>query len=85
MSGTTHESVGISEMLFGSALFLQADVYEPNHRESFWGSNYERLATIKKNVDPENMFTVWQGVGWESQEFDRCVYKELRPDGVDLQ
>ncbi|KAL0564427.1 hypothetical protein V5O48_017620 [Marasmius crinis-equi] len=31
-----------------AAYVNEADVYEPNHEETFWGSNYERLLEIKQ-------------------------------------
>jgi FAD/FMN-containing dehydrogenase len=44
----------------------KADTYEPDHRNAFWGAkNYARLATIKKQVDPNNVLAVWHGVGFE--------------------
>lgn len=50
---------------------VQADVYEPNHQDAFWGSNYARLARIKKQVDPQNVLQVWHGVGFEGQSSER--------------
>lgn len=52
----------------------QADTYEPDYRNSFWGAkNYVRLAAIKKRVDPQNVLQVWHGVGFdESSSLWRC-------------
>ncbi|KAK3991555.1 Tetrahydrocannabinolic acid synthase, partial [Cladorrhinum sp. PSN332] len=49
----------------------EADRYEENWQETFWGGNYERLAGIKKVVDPQDV--LWCGVcvggeGWEEVE-----------------
>jgi FAD/FMN-containing dehydrogenase len=49
----------------------EADPFEPNYHEVFWGANYPRLQTIKKMVDPHNVFWCracvgnegWQEVG----------------------
>ncbi|KAJ7089173.1 FAD-binding domain-containing protein [Mycena belliarum] len=42
----------------------EADVNEPNHEVSFWGSNYPRLLQIKKKYDPENVLSCWHCVGY---------------------
>ncbi|KAJ3821172.1 hypothetical protein F5880DRAFT_1666568, partial [Lentinula raphanica] len=42
----------------------EADVYEPNHEVSFWGSNYERLLEIKNKYDPGHILDCWNCVGW---------------------
>ncbi|KIK63617.1 hypothetical protein GYMLUDRAFT_221811 [Collybiopsis luxurians FD-317 M1] len=43
----------------------EADVYEPNHEVSFWGSNYQRLPEIKNKYDPLHLLDCWQCVGWQ--------------------
>ncbi|KAL4985204.1 hypothetical protein BDW68DRAFT_148011 [Aspergillus falconensis] len=43
----------------------EADTFETDPVVSFWGEeNYARLLAIKKEVDPTNLLTVHQGVGW---------------------
>ncbi|KAJ7224129.1 FAD-binding domain-containing protein [Mycena pura] len=37
----------------------EADVYEPNFEESFWGTNYERLVAIKRKYDPDHLLDCW--------------------------
>ncbi|KAF5391920.1 hypothetical protein D9757_001789 [Collybiopsis confluens] len=37
----------------------EADVYEPNHEVSFWGSNYQRLLKIKIKYDPSHLLDCW--------------------------
>lgn len=60
-------------------------VYEPNHQGSFWGDNCARLSSIKSSVDPNNLFSVWQGVGWAGPDdtLYQC-YQQNRPKGVQL-
>lgn len=49
----------------------EADPFEENYHEIFWGANYPRLVSIKKAVDPEDVFWCracvgnegWQEVG----------------------
>lgn len=49
----------------GGSYLNEADAYEPNWKESFWGSNYRRLYQIKQKWDPEGLFIVRTGVGSE--------------------
>lgn len=50
----------------GGAYMNEADVLEPEWRQSFWGDeNYERLVTIKQKYDPTNFFHCWKCVGWD--------------------
>ncbi|KAJ7813124.1 FAD-binding domain-containing protein [Mycena olivaceomarginata] len=37
----------------------EADVYEPNFSQSFWGSHYDRLLTIKRKYDPDHLLDCW--------------------------
>ena len=48
----------------------ESDYFEKDWQRSFWGSNYERLATIKKKVDPGGLFFVHHGVGSEGWSAD---------------
>jgi hypothetical protein len=52
------------------AYMNEADTEEPNFKESFYGSNYDRLLSIKDEVDPWSVFYVVTGVGsdrWYSE------------------
>lgn len=51
----------------------EADVWERNHTVGFWGERYERLARIKREMDPGNVLVNWQGIGWDR---DRAVAEE---------
>ncbi|PYI17264.1 FAD-binding domain-containing protein [Aspergillus violaceofuscus CBS 115571] len=56
----------------------EADPFEPDPVSAFWGkANYERLLRIKKEVDPENMFTVHQGVGWDRNDGRYQCYPDV--------
>ncbi|EKM56467.1 uncharacterized protein PHACADRAFT_207699 [Phanerochaete carnosa HHB-10118-sp] len=46
------------------AYFNEGDVYEPDHEQSYWGSNYKRLLEIKEKYDPYRILDCWQCVGW---------------------
>jgi hypothetical protein len=50
----------------GGAYINEADVQEPNWQDSFFGGTYERLAKIKKEVDPWNLFWAPSTVGSEA-------------------
>lgn len=45
----------------------EADYFEADWQNQFWGVNYERLLRIKQDVDPGNLFTVHHGVGSEER------------------
>ena len=51
----------------------ESDFFERSWQQSFWGSNYPRLA-VKKKYDPTGLFFVHHGVGteeWSSDGFTR--------------
>lgn len=41
----------------------EADYFEPNWQQSFWGDNYARLLEIKHKVDPKGLFQCHHCVG----------------------
>ena len=54
----------------------ESNYFERNWQQSFWGSNYARLATVKKKYDPAGLFFVRHGVGseeWSDDGFTRLV------------
>lgn len=46
----------------------QADPYEPNWQQAFWGDNYERLLEIRKKYDPDGVFYAISTPGTEDWE-----------------
>ncbi|KAL4966334.1 uncharacterized protein BDV14DRAFT_208312 [Aspergillus stella-maris] len=58
----------------GGAYGNEADTFETDPISAFWGEeNYARLLRIKEDVDPTNVLSVHQGVGWNSgDERWRC-------------
>jgi len=54
----------------------ESDYFEPDWQGSFWGSNYSRLAEVKRQVDPDDLFFVHHGVGsegWSEDGFTRLT------------
>jgi FAD/FMN-containing dehydrogenase len=52
----------------------ESDFFERAWQQSFWGSNYPRLAAVKKQYDPDGLFFVHHGVGsdeWSADGFTR--------------
>ncbi len=43
----------------------ESDYFEPDWQRAYWGTNYDRLLAIKRNIDPDNLFRVRNGVGSE--------------------
>ncbi len=49
----------------GGSYLNEADVMEPDFQRSFWGSNYDRLLSIKNKYDPWDSFWAPTAVGSE--------------------
>ncbi len=52
------------------AYLSESNYFDQNWRRSFWGSNYGRLAAVKRAYDPEGLFFVHHGVGSEAWNDD---------------
>jgi FAD/FMN-containing dehydrogenase len=48
----------------------ESNFFEKNWQQSFWGTNYSRLAAVKKRYDPNDLFFVHHGVGSEEWSDD---------------
>ncbi|MFC4528733.1 FAD-binding oxidoreductase [Dyella halodurans] len=57
----------------------ESDYFEHDWQASFWGTNYPRLASVKRKYDPEGLFFVHHGVGSESWSEDG--FTRLRSQG----
>jgi len=56
----------------------ESSFFERDWQESYWGSNYPRLLSIKRKYDPGGLFFVHHGVGseeWSSDGFTRLVQR----------
>jgi FAD/FMN-containing dehydrogenase len=52
----------------------ESDFFERDWQQSFWGTNYPKLADIKRKYDPDGLFFVHHGVGsddWSVDGFTR--------------
>lgn len=49
----------------GGTYLNEADGYELDFQDSFWGENYPKLYQLKQKWDPHNLFIVRSGVGSE--------------------
>ena len=52
------------------AYWAESNYFEKNFQQAYWGSNYPRLAEIKKKYDPDGLFFVHNGVGSEQWSTD---------------
>jgi FAD/FMN-containing dehydrogenase len=53
----------------------ESDFFEKDWQRSYWGSNYPKLAAVKKKYDPDGLFFVHHGVGSEEWSADGFVRK----------
>ena len=52
------------------AYVSESNYFEKGFQQAYWGSNYPRLAEIKKKYDPDGLFFVHNGVGSEQWSAD---------------
>ncbi len=56
----------------------ESDYFDTKWQRSFWGSNYPKLAAVKKKYDPDGLFFVHHGVGseeWSADGFTRLALR----------
>lgn len=54
----------------------ESNFFNKDWRQAFWGSNYKKLAAVKKAYDPTGLFFVHHGVGseeWSADGFTRLA------------
>jgi FAD/FMN-containing dehydrogenase len=62
----------------GSGAYLsESDYIEPNFQQSFWGTKYDRLYSIKQTYDPLGVFYAHQTVGSENWKMSENIYGDL--------
>ena len=57
------------------AYVSESNFFQENWQQAYWGSNYTRLASVKKKYDPTGLFFVHNGVGSEDWSQDGFVRK----------
>ena len=50
------------------AYISEADYFQANWQQAFWGANHTRLAAAKRRYDPDRLFIVHHGVGSEGTD-----------------
>lgn len=79
-SGASKINKAINELLQvapnAGSYVSESNFFEKNWQQSFWGSNYPRLAAIKKKYDPDGLFFVRHGVGSEVWSDDGFTKKK---------
>jgi FAD/FMN-containing dehydrogenase len=58
----------------GGAYVSESNFFESDFQHSYWGTNYSRLAEVKRKYDPDGLFFVHNGVGseqWSPDGFSR--------------
>jgi hypothetical protein len=59
----------------GRAYVSESNFFQENWQQAYWGSNYARLASVKKTYDRAGFFFVHNGVGSEEWSDDGFVRK----------
>jgi FAD/FMN-containing dehydrogenase len=54
----------------GGAYVSESNYFEKDWQQAYWGSNYPRLAEVKRKYDPDGLFFVHTGVGSEQWSTD---------------
>ena len=54
----------------GGSYVSESNFFEEDWQHSYWGSNYPRLASVKKKYDPSGLFVVHNGVSSEEWSAD---------------
>lgn len=62
----------------GGAYVSESNFFQENWQQAYWGSNYARLASVKKKYDPSGLFFVHNGVGSEEWSENGFVRKAGR-------
>ena len=57
------------------AYVSESNFFQEDWQQAYWGSNYARLAAVKKKYDPTGLFFVHNGVGSEDWSEDGFVRK----------
>jgi FAD/FMN-containing dehydrogenase len=75
-----HEATELlrSVMPDSGAYSNEADLFETDYSTAFWGEeNYERLLSIKTEIDPGNILTCWHCVGYNPDDEKYGCYPSL--------
>ncbi len=74
-SDMTHAMNELLKVAPGAGSYVsESDYFLADWQTAFWGSNYPKLAAVKKKYDPDGLFTVHHGVGseeWSDDGFTR--------------
>ncbi len=54
----------------GGAYVSESNFFQENWQQAYWGSNYPRLASVKRKYDPTGLFFAHNGVGSEEWSAD---------------
>ena len=69
-----HQCVNELRDIGGTGAYVsESNFFEEDFQHAYWGSNYARLASVKKKYDPDGLFFVHNGVGSEQWSKDGFV------------
>ncbi|KAK7521616.1 isoamyl alcohol oxidase [Phyllosticta citriasiana] len=79
-SADAHEAAErLAALTPGSGVYQnEADTFQTDSEEAFWGrENYEKLYQIKRRVDPDNVLTCHQCIGWQPDDERYSCYPDF--------
>jgi hypothetical protein len=66
----------------GGAYQNEADTFEPDPADSFWGiDNYNKLMALKQEMDPQNLLIGHQCISWDKTDTRFSCYP-AGPNGL---
>lgn len=66
---TTLQNFSGNRVAIAERIKTKWSVFKPDLVATFWGEeHYERLLTIRKEIDPENISTLWDCMEWNGHD-----------------
>jgi FAD/FMN-containing dehydrogenase len=61
----------------GGAYKNEANPFTPNWQETYFGTHYDALLSIKNKYDPLRLLRCWRCVGWTEEDAEKSCYRDF--------